>query len=183
MSRLLLAAVATALLALAPSFAGTAFAQETRENPETSTAPRLDLSPTFINTLGPAVRLADFDPAALEQIQVPIQRPAQLPVGRRGTSRVLAGLYASTAIVQALDTHSTLRALDRGAVEGNPLLAGVSSNKAAFVGVKAAVAVGTIYATRELAKKNKVAAILTLVAINSVYAYAAHHNYQVARGR
>jgi hypothetical protein len=61
-------------------------------------------------------------------------------------------------------------------------MSGITQNKFAFIGVKAAVAVGTIYATREMAKKNKVAAIVTLLAINSVYAYVAHNNYKVARG-
>jgi hypothetical protein len=59
-------------------------------------------------------------------------------------------------------------------------MSGITKNKFAFIGIKAAVAAGTIYAAREMAKRNKVAAVITLVAINSAYAYVAHHNYSVA---
>lgn len=169
MSRRLVVAAAAALAIAAPTFAGSAFAQDA-ERPVS-----LDVSPAFISSFGPSIRLADFD-VPETQLQLPQTfRPRDTQ-----PSPVMLSLYASTAIVQALDTHSTLVGLDRGAYEANPLMSGFAKNKAAFIGVKAAVAVGTIYAAREMAKKNKVAAIVTLVAINSVYAYVAHHNYRVA---
>jgi hypothetical protein len=71
--------------------------------------------------------------------------------------------------------------LNRGGGEGNPLMAGVVRNKAAFLGVKAAVAAGSILAARKIGKRNKVAAVATLVAINSAYAFVVQHNYRVAR--
>jgi hypothetical protein len=89
-------------------------------------------------------------------------------------------LYVTTAVTQALDIHSTLKALDRGGVEMNPLLSGLTGNKAAFIAVKSAVAAGSILAARRLAKRNKVAAIISMVAINAAYGLVAHHNYKVA---
>jgi hypothetical protein len=100
---------------------------------------------------------------------------------RIGSSGMLKSLYASTAVMQALDVHSTMSVLNRGGGEANPLMSGVVRNKAAFIGVKAAVATGTILAAREIGKRNKVAAIATLVGINSVYALVVQHNYRVAR--
>jgi Domain of unknown function (DUF5658) len=92
-------------------------------------------------------------------------------------------LYASTAALQVLDIHSTLSGLSRGAVEGNPLLSGVASHRAAFIGLKAAVAAGTIYAASRLAKHNKIAAVVTLVALDSAYAFVVSHNYRLAHGQ
>lgn len=95
---------------------------------------------------------------------------------------MLGSLYASTAIMQALDVHSTILALDRGAVEANPLMSGITKNKAVFIATKAAVATSMVFAARSMAKRNKVAAVITLVALNSAYAMVVQHNYKVARG-
>jgi hypothetical protein len=95
----------------------------------------------------------------------------------------MLSLYASTAAMQMLDVHSTISALDNGAVEANPLMKNMAGNKAAFVALKAGVAVTTILATRNMAKRNKVAAIATLVAVNAAYAFVISHNYKVARGQ
>jgi hypothetical protein len=174
MSRRLLVAAAATLLGVAPPVIQPAFGQDAEQ------APRIDVSAVIPATFGPSVRLADVDFAALEQSQAPRPVSVQLPGDRDGASALMASLYASTAIMQALDAHSTLIAIERGGVEANPLMASITQNKFAFIGVKAAVAAGTIYATREIAKKNKVAAAITLVAINSVYAWVAHNNYKVA---
>ncbi len=60
-------------------------------------------------------------------------------------------------------------------------MAGVTKNKAAFIATKAAVATGTILAARNLSRRNKVAAVLTLAAINTASAMIVQHNYKVAR--
>jgi len=101
---------------------------------------------------------------------------------RSKPSVLMPSLYATTAVMQALDVHSTLRALDRGGVEANPLMAGVTKNKAAFIALKAGVAFSSVMAARNMSKRNKVAAVLTLVAINSAYAMVINHNYRVASG-
>jgi hypothetical protein len=131
-------------------------------------------APSFLPTLGASVPLVDLD-----QLGRPPVPPATSRVDR-GSSRLLNSLYASTAVMQALDVHSTLSVLGNGGVEANPMMSGLTRNKAAFIAVKAAVATSTILATRQIAKRNKVAAVVTLVAINSVYAIVASHNYRVA---
>jgi hypothetical protein len=119
-------------------------------------------------------------PAAGPAQQLPVAYESEFR--RPGPSPLMTSLYASTAVMQALDVHSTLRALDRGAVEANPLMAGTARNKAAFIAIKAGVALSTVMAARNMSKRNKVAAVLTLVAINSAYAMIVNHNYKVARG-
>ena len=122
-------------------------------------------------------------------VATPVQQPPQAPVlsrprfGERAGTTLMVSLYATTATMQALDVHSTIRALDHGAVEANPIMGGIAHNRAAFIATKAAVAAGTIYAAHNVAKKNKFAAAITLIAINSAYAFVAHHNYKVARDR
>jgi len=129
------------------------------------------------SSLAPAT--GDTTPAPGDEQQVPaIARPR---LGSRTGSAVMFSLYATTATMQALDVHSTMRAIDRGAVEANPLMGGLVNNRPAFIATKVAVAAGTIFAAREAAKKNKVAAAITLIAINSAYAFVAHHNYKLAR--
>ena len=118
-------------------------------------------------------------PTSLDARQLDFQGPVAPVAGR---SSLLSSLLVSTVVLQALDVHSTYRALDRGAVEANPLMAGVTGNKAAFLATKAAVATATVLAARHMGKRNKVAAIATLIAINSAYAFVVDHNYRVARG-
>ena len=98
---------------------------------------------------------------------VPAGRPKALPV-----------LYASFGALQALDAATTFRALDRGAIEANPALAGFASNRGAMVAVKAASFASTVYLTERLWKKNRVAAVVTMVCVNSAYAVIVAHNYR-----
>ena len=160
--------VAVALIGLMPGFVTSANAQE---RPDFVS---LDLTSALLNnTAAPAVRLTDTDPEPVNPF-----RPR-----RAGSSALLTSLYASTAVMQALDMHSTLQAFKAGAVEGNPLMAGIANNRGAFLATKAAVAASTIFAARKMAKRNKVAAVVTMVAINSAYAMIVNHNYKLARVR
>jgi hypothetical protein len=93
----------------------------------------------------------------------------------------LVPLYASTAVVQALDVHSTLQLVRLGGGEGNPMLQGLVQHEGAFIAYKAAIAATTIYAASRIAKHNKLGAALTLVGINAAYALVASHNYSLAR--
>ncbi len=172
MSRGLLLTAAIAALSLGPGAAAQASAQ--------------DMS-ALTRPFDSSVAMADsvVAPVRLEAQGLDILAPRAVPElsrHRPGSSALMMSLYASTAALQMLDVHSTLSAFDHGATEGNPLMAGVAQNKVAFVAMKAGVAAGTILATHNMAKRNKVAAIATLVAINSAYAFVVHHNYKVAHG-
>ena len=113
-----------------------------------------------------------------EQIQRAVTTPDFRPTG---SSKLMTSLYASTVMMQALDVHSTLSALRSGATEANPLMQGATRNQAMFMAVKVGVAASTILAAKQLSKRNKAAAVATLVAINSAYALVVSHNYRVAQ--
>lgn len=98
----------------------------------------------------------------------------QMPVGTLNT------LYVTTALMQALDFHSTRVALRAGGIEANPIMARIAANPYLFATTKGAVAASTILLTRQIAKRNRLAAVLTLTAINSAYAMVVRSNYQVA---
>ena len=97
----------------------------------------------------------------------PARRPNALPI-----------LYASFGALQALDAATTLRAVGRGATEANPVLTGIASNRGAMVAVKAASFASTVYLTERLWKKNRMAAVVTMVCVNSAYAVIVAHNYR-----
>jgi hypothetical protein len=95
--------------------------------------------------------------------------------------KTLLPFYASTAALQMLDVRSTLQVIRLGGSEGNPILHGLAAHPAMFVSVKAAIAAVSIYSAHRIAKHSKVGAIVTMVALNSVYGMVVAHNYQVAR--
>jgi Domain of unknown function (DUF5658) len=94
---------------------------------------------------------------------------------------LLNSLHAVSIATQLLDAHSTIKAIDRGGVEANPLMRGLIDNRPAFIGVKAAGAAGLVYLTHKLWKRNKTAAIITSAAINSLYIVKVTQNYGIAR--
>jgi hypothetical protein len=111
--------------------------------------------------------------------------PADEPGSARPSksSVVLGSLYASTIVLQGLDVHSTLSAINQGGVEANPMISPVTSHPVAFVAMKAAVTATSLVAAHRIAGHNKMAAIALLAGINSAYAFVVAHNYRVASGR
>ena len=140
-----------------------------------SAAPSLKatLTNAFLNT-----RAAEEQLGAPVSLSRPVSRTFDAP---RTAERALRSLYLTTATMQMLDVHSTVKALNRGAVEANPLMSGLVKNRTAFVAAKAGVAALTIYAAKRMARNNKVGAIAAMVAINSAYAMIVSNNYRNAR--
>jgi Domain of unknown function (DUF5658) len=93
----------------------------------------------------------------------------------------LVPLYISFGVLQSLDVHSTLRALENGAVEANPLMKGAADSAVGLAAVKAAAGAGVIFASERMWKRNKVAAVLFMTATNSAMAWVVQHNHRVAR--
>jgi hypothetical protein len=126
---------------------------------------------------------AAISTAALEVHAPP---PAAQAAGRFDAARpqrpdALVPLYLSYATLQALDVHSTMGALGRGAVEANPLMKNLTSNPASLVAVKAASAAGVLYTTEQLWKKNPTAAVVFMIAANSAMAWVVQNNYRAGR--
>jgi hypothetical protein len=90
-------------------------------------------------------------------------------------------MYAAYGTLQALDVHSTLRALDRNGVEANPLIRPIASSPAGLSVFKAASTAGVIYLTERLRKKHPVAALAFGIGVNSLQTWVVIHNYRAAR--
>ena len=90
-------------------------------------------------------------------------------------------MYAAYGTLQALDVHSTLRAVERNGVEANPLLRPVATSPAGLAAFKAASTAGIIYLTERLRKKHPVAALAFGIGVNSLQAFVVVHNYRVAK--
>jgi hypothetical protein len=130
-----------------------------------------------------AMAKATSDALASEDLGAPPVRVA-LPTAAPsvGGGKTLVLLQAGMAALQAMDLMSTRQALNRpGAFETNPTLGGGSLP--ATIAVKAASTAGIILLTNHIAKTNRVAAVVTMVALNSAYATIAAHNFAIAHGR
>ena len=100
----------------------------------------------------------------------------------QGRPTLLPALYAAQGALQAMDAHSTYSAINRGAHEANPLMKGVVGNKGAMLAVKAGVAASTIWMAESMWRRgNRVGAIVTMIAANSVTGLVVAHNYKLAR--
>jgi hypothetical protein len=107
--------------------------------------------------------------------------PARV-VPERTRPPALPALYGSFAALQILDVHSTLRALGNGGREANPMMRGAAGSPAAMLAIKMGATATTIYATERLWKKNRVAAVVLMAALNSAYLVIVAHNYSAGRG-
>lgn len=96
------------------------------------------------------------------------------------SSGVLRALYITTPVVQAIDGISTLKVIQLGGKELNPMMAPFVSSPGVFAATRAALAFGQIYMAHELAKRNRFLAIGALAGLNVAYAMIAVHNYRVA---
>jgi hypothetical protein len=92
----------------------------------------------------------------------------------------LMGLYVSLATLQTLDFVSTRKALNAGGVEGNPLVAPLVGSPVGFLALKAGVTGATVYVSERLWKRNRAAAVVTMIGLNAAYGAVVAHNYRVA---
>jgi hypothetical protein len=122
-------------------------------------------------------------PLALSAQAIPAAPDFTRPAApfRQQRPAALVPLYVTFASLQALDAHSTTRALDRGAVEANPMMKGLAGNTAGMLAVKAAATTGVVYSAERIWKRNKTAAVLFMVAANSAMGWVVQHNYRAVR--
>src|SRR4051812_46887202 len=122
--------------------------------------------------LGGAMNDEQSSPTTAAPIVVQASPAAQRP-------SVLVPLYVSFATLQGLDIHSTLRAPEFGGREANPIVGGMLGSPAAFVAAKVGMTAGIYFVSERLWKRNKTAAVLTMIALNSTYGALVAHNYAV----
>jgi hypothetical protein len=96
--------------------------------------------------------------------------------------RALKPLYVSFGTLQALDYHSTARALASGAGrEANPLARGLVRSRPALITAKAAATAGVIVAGEKMWRKNRLGAIAFVATMNVAMGVIVAHNYALAR--
>ena len=182
MVRFRLVAVAVLFVGVMP-WAKTVYAQELR-------TPRVDFlkqasQQNEEQPLFSSYSRVTFRPVEVEQAPAP--RMPQIPLApvvpnlpKPGGKTLLNSLYVTTVAMQVLDIHSTIQALQSGAVEGNPIMSKVAGNPGALIATKAAVTAVSLWAAHKVSKHNKAAAVITLVAVNSAYAMIVSNNYRLA---
>lgn len=102
----------------------------------------------------------------------------EIPPPAQARPPALLPLYISFAALQVLDTDSTRQALARGYAESNPVLRPVAGNSTSMVLVKIGATVLTIAAVERLWRRNRVAAVLTMIGVNAGYAVVVAQNYR-----
>ena len=118
---------------------------------------------------------------AVRELPAPPTVPAQ-PNKKMGNALPL--MYAGMVALQALDIVSTRKALNQpGAYETNPMFDMVGGSLAGTIALKAGATAGIIVLTERVRKTNKVAAVATMIALNSAYATIVAHNYAIAGHR
>ena len=96
-------------------------------------------------------------------------------------SKALNLLHISFVTLEAVDVYTTVRGVNAGAVEANPLMRSTASNPVGLTAMKAGVAASSILLTRRMARDHRVAAIVLAAAVNSAYAAVAVHNIRATR--
>jgi hypothetical protein len=105
--------------------------------------------------------------------------PVQTVAAR--SSKTLTALHVSFGALQFMDVFSTVRGIDAGLRESHPLMRGLAGHPAAMVAVKIGAGATTILLTRRMARKNRVASIITMAAVNSAYAVIVARNLRAVR--
>ena len=135
-----------------------------------------------IAPLVPAPATAVAAAPAAEAVSTPtFTRPTMHAEKSIGRPSMLPALYVAQGALQAMDMHSTMQAISRGAHEANPLMQGVVGNKGAMMAVKVGVAASTIFLAERMWKKgNRVGAIAAMLVANGVTAAVVANNYKVS---
>ena len=135
---------------------------------------------TFADLALPSTVVADA-PVLFAPVVAPVRIDGADDVSS-ASSRALTSLYVSFVALEALDVFSTMRGMRHGHREANPLMRGVAGNSMAMASVKAGAAASTILLVRQVARKNRVAAIAMMVGMNTALSVVVARNLR-APGR
>jgi hypothetical protein len=161
------------IAAIAIAYLGCAWPRPAAAQP----APALE-APALVNASLSAMLARSAPFASFKPPPVGIVAPLAGGRPRLGRPRALPPLYVSFAVLQGLDLHSTLAAVDAGGREANPLVGGLLSRPGAMVGAKLAATVGTVLLTERLWRRNRGAAVALMVGVNAAFAAIVASNYR-----
>ena len=110
------------------------------------------------------------------------ETPRLVPVGSvTAVPPTLTALHVSFGALQVLDMFSTMRGINAGLREASPLMRAVAGRPAAMMAVKLGSGATTILLTRRMARKNRLASIVTMAALNSAYSVIVVRNWRAVR--
>jgi hypothetical protein len=134
----------------------------------------------FAGPAADAVPALRIDADALRRLQAAAggQAAATAPAPVAAPRALLPALYAGLGTLQALDAHSTLRAVNLGYAERNPMMRWAAGHPAALITVKAAATVGTIAVAERIRRRHPKRAVAFIAAVNAAYAFVVVHNYR-----
>jgi hypothetical protein len=132
--------------------------------------------PIVTITVAERARTSGVQAFTVQNIEL-IPRRAETPL-----AGALTSAYGSLVLLQTLDAHSTLRALDSGLVEANPVMRWIVSRGPALVAAKSAAAAGTVFFAEQIRKRSPRAAMLFITLINAAYTAVVIHNYRAVPG-
>ena len=125
--------------------------------------------------------LALASSVSAQTAEAPRVEPATPNTSAFESKTLRVGMYASFATLQALDGFSTLKALNAGGREANPIMARVVGSPVGLFAVKAGTTAATILLSERLAKRNKMASFVMMAVLNTGYAAVVAHNYRLQR--
>lgn len=117
-------------------------------------------------------------PANAQQLVAPSKAVAAAWAKEQRPSPAMKALLVTYGAMSALDVVSTKMALNRGAVEGNPMMSGGMGRALAM---KAAMGATTMFAAHAMAKKNRTAAVATMIALDVASGFVVAHNLHNAQ--
>ena len=132
--------------------------------------------------------IAAGDPGVMESVMSGSPSLAQTPLTQPRASTVtlspsFRALAVSFGALQVMDVYSTLRGIDAGLTEANPMVRGAAGHPLALSATKAAATTSSLFLLRHVAKKNRAAAVVTLAAMNAAYAVVVAHNLRTPGNR
>lgn len=133
---------------------------------------------SFAAALVSTAVLVSATPAMAQQPAAPSKAVAAAWAKEQGSSTTLKALVASYGATAGLDIISTKMARERGAIEANPMMAGSMGRALAM---KAAMGATTVFAAHEIGKKNRKAAVFTMIALDVVQAAVVANNLHNAQ--
>jgi hypothetical protein len=107
----------------------------------------------------------------------PLPASYHVQVQAKGRPATLIPMYAAQGVLQGLDVYTTVRALDAGHREANPMFK--SGNPATMIGTKLAVGAVNVFAAEKLWKKNPKAATALMLVTNVLMTGVVAHNVNV----
>ena len=115
----------------------------------------------------PLVLVLAFASSAAAQNAPRAKRPA-----------ALMPLYLTSLTLHSLDMHSTWQARDLGHREANPMLQNATDHQ--MIGAKMAASAVTVLVAETLWRRNRVASVVLMTAVNVALAGVVANNYHIA---